>query len=247
MSSQYDGVLPESGDLPGALSVNDADDAQFISDVNAKLNEYIDAMDHVKIRRGLQIVMETSMLGNGYLQSSGLGKALMTENPTRCAQVLSRAMNLIYVLSTLIHPFMPAISDSLLSQLNAPARTVPNVFSTDILAGHTIGKPDHLFKRIDDAKVDEFKARFGGLPEEEAAPEPKAKKGKKGKAATPSIPNGPKTPEVEALEAKIDAQGSLVRSLKAQPKTSEVETQIKQHVDTLKALKAELVALQSSA
>ena len=56
-------------------------------------------MDSVKLRAGLHTVMSISARGNLYLQSSGLNKQLMTENPKRCAQVVSRALNLIYILS----------------------------------------------------------------------------------------------------------------------------------------------------
>lgn len=246
VSSQYNGVIPESGDTPGPLSLNDEHDAEFISKVNSLLKEYIDAMDAVKIRLGLQTVMLLSNQGNQYLQSSGLGKALMTENPTRCGQVVSRATNLIYVLSALIYPFMPATSDAILAQLNAPPRAVPNVLATDILAGHTIGKPEHLFKRIDEAMAEKYRQKFGGIEggkEEPAAAAPKKGKGKSA-AKTAAVSDGPKSPEALALEAKIEEQGSLVRGLKSQtPKTEELNAQIKAAVDVLKQLKAELVLL----
>ncbi|KAJ7593230.1 tRNA synthetases class I (M)-domain-containing protein [Mycena floridula] len=243
ISSQYGGVIPESPDQPGPLSPNDQLDSEFIAEVNRLLNEYTTAMDAVKLRLGLQIIMHISSAGNNYLQSSGLGKALMTENPDRCAQVLSRAVNLIYVLSSLIHPFMPATSDSILKQLNAPARAVPNGLSIDILAGHTIGKPEHLFKKIEEEQAENFRKRFGGVEgaKEEAPVETKAK-GKSAKAAP--APTGPKTPEMVALEAKITEQGAVVRSLKAQtPKTPELDAKIKTEVDVLKKLKTELANL----
>lgn len=251
MTSQYDGVVPESGDEPGDLSPNDEHDAAFISEVNGLLKEYLDAMDSVKLRLGLQTVMLLSIRGNHYLQSSGLGKALMTENPKRCAQVVSRAVNLIYVLSSLIYPFMPATSHAILQQLNAPARSVPQVLATDILAGHAIGKPEHLFKKIDEAMAETFRKQFGGL-EGSAAPPADAPtpptKGKKGKAAPPATYDGPKTPEMLALEEKITAQGDEVRTLKAQtPKTGEIDAKIKEAVDTLKKMKVDLITLQQAA
>ncbi|KAG6330347.1 hypothetical protein ID866_8744, partial [Astraeus odoratus] len=107
VSSQYNGVIPESGDEAGPLSPNDPLDSEFITEVNSLLKEYVDALESVKIRLGLQSVMLISNRGNGYLQSAGLNKALMAENPKRCAQVVSRAVNLIYTLSALIYPYMP--------------------------------------------------------------------------------------------------------------------------------------------
>jgi methionyl-tRNA synthetase len=249
LSAQYDSVLPESGDAPGPLSPNDPLDAEFVTDVNTLLKDYIDAMESVKIRLGLQIVMLISGRGNGYLQASGLNKALMTENPQRCAQVISRAVNLIYVLSALIYPFMPATSDALLLQLNAPARVVPEVLSTDILAGHRIGQPDHLFKNIDDKMEQVWKVRFGGeesAKKEEEAPTSKRKAKKAG--AINAAPNavavsGPKSPEIIALEAKILEHGQVVRGLKENKEAKDV---IDAAVTELKRLKAELVLLEKS-
>lgn len=260
MSSQYGGVLPEGPDTGGLLSPNDDVDAEFISEVNTLIKEYIAAMEAVKLRLGLQTVMLLSSRGNLYLQSSGLGKALMTENPARCAQVVTRAINLIYVLSVLIHPFMPETGDAILAQLNAPARAVPEAFAIDLLPGHEVGTPEHLFKRIDEKLGDVWRDKFGGQapsgePNADAthvAPAMSKRKAAAAKkaAATASAPQdaGPKSAEVLAWEQKIAEQGELVRQLKAKtPKTKEVEDEIAAAVDDLKKLKGELADLASKA
>lgn len=213
-------------------------------------------MEAVKLRLGLHTVMLISAQGNNYLQSSGLNKALMAENPKRCAQVVSRAINLIYVLTALICPFMPATAESILAQLNAPERVVPDVFSNDILTGHTIGKPEHLFKKIDEAMVDVWRVKFGGnesaaavetpaagTPDPlKAAPGQSKKKVAAAKKAAAAVPvyTGPKSEEALALEAKVTEQGSLVRALKGEPKSPETDTRIKEAVEALKALKGDL-------
>ncbi|OSX59014.1 hypothetical protein POSPLADRAFT_1067405 [Postia placenta MAD-698-R-SB12] len=259
-ASQYDSVVPDGGDVPGPLSPNDDVDAEFISEVNGHLKDYIDAMEAVKLRLGLQTVMLLSARGNLYLQASGLNKALMAADPKRCAQVVSRAINLIYVLSVMIFPFMPSTSEAILLQLNAPARAVPEVFAHDILPGHRIGTPDHLFKRINEKMVEVWKARFGGKASE-ATPEPsadathvalgmskrKAAAAKKAaeKAATVADESNPKSAEVLAWEQKVAEQGQKVRALKGQtPKTPELEQETTAAVDELKKLKEELAALE---
>lgn len=191
----------------------------------------------------------------------------MVENPQRCAQVMSRAVNLIYVLSALIHPFMPATEQSILAQLNAPPRAVPEVFSNDILAGHQIGKPEHLFKKIDEKMAEVFRAKFGGAentPVGEAAQaqaldadathvvpgmsKRKAQAAKKAaaKAATSTAEKeaGPKSAEVLAWEQKVAEQGQVVRELKGKPKSEDNDKEIAAAVDVLKRLKAELVTYQ---
>jgi len=145
---------------------------------------------------------------------------------------------------------MPAISESILTQLNAPARIVPDTLSTDILPGHMIGKPEHLFKKIEEKMVNVWRSTFNGsetkaaavMESEVAASSSKRKTAsKKGPIYSSDVQ---KTPEMLALEAKILEQGQVVRTLKGQTlKTSELEAQIKNAVAVLLALKKELAAL----
>jgi methionyl-tRNA synthetase len=256
VSSQYAGVIPDGGDEPGPLSPNDALDAEFITEVNRLLSQYIDALEAVKLRLGLEIVMAISARGNNYLQSSGLNKALLAADPSRCAQVISRAINIIYVLSVLVYPYMPATSESILSQLNAPARAVPEVFAIDILEGHTIGKPAHLFGKIDEEMAKTLAAKFAGDEPKSNSTSPdqlkiapalpsKRKVAAAAKGKAKPNPDVPKTPEMEELEKEITAHGMRVRQLKGQ--TPKDDAKIKSAVDDLKALKAELEAMQASA
>lgn len=252
MAKNYDGVLPDGGDMEGPVSPNDKQDADFVADINSLLQQYIDAMESVKLRLGLHIVMQVSSRGNGYLQSAGLGTALKESNPKRCAQVLTRAVNLIYVLSVLIEPFMPATAAAILGQLNAPERAVPEVLSIDILPGHTLGKPAHLFKPIKEEMAETWRAKFAGTKKDatgaeplpvEAAPAPALSKRKAAAAAKAAAKkdveyNGPKTPEIVALETKVAAQGDAIRTLKTKiPKTKELEQKITKAVEELKKLK----------
>ena len=198
--------------------------------------------------------MHLSQRGNLYLQSSGLNKALMNENPTRCAQVVTRAVNLIYVLSALVYPFMPSTSASILSQLNAPARAVPLSFSIDILSGHQIGTPEHLFKKIEEKMAEVWRAKFAGNIPAPASPANEKSKRKAAAVARKSAQNpakekgrevdGPKSPEALALDAKIVEQGHLVRNLKAgTPRTKELDEETAAAIAELIKLKAERAAL----
>lgn len=208
-------------------------------------------MEAVKLRLGLQIVMQISNRGNQYLQRSALGNALLASRPEACAQVLGRAVNVIYALSALVHPFMPGTSKEILEQLNAPARTVPTVLSNDILAGHKLGTPAYLFTKIDEKKAEEWRIKFGGDAVKVAAPTPvkgEPGKGKRKAAAsakkeTPKD-DGPKSEAVLALEAQIKTQGEVVRKLKEAakgPGGSEKPTK-----DDVDIAVAELLRLKSS-
>jgi methionyl-tRNA synthetase len=227
-------VLPECSDPPGPYSPNDPVDGEFFTSINTLLKDYTDAMDAVKLRLGLQTIMLISIRGNNYLQSSGLNKALLERDAARCAQVVSRAINLIYVLSALVYPFMPATAESILTQLNAPPRAVPEGgFACDVLGGHVLGRPEHLFKRIDEKMAEVWRAKFGGIESAEDKP--------KGSTSKPSKANASgtvKTAEYLEIEEKVSKQGQVVRELKLrQPRTNEVEGEIAAAVTELKRLK----------
>ncbi|KZO96607.1 methionyl-tRNA synthetase [Calocera viscosa TUFC12733] len=216
----YGGVLPDSKDQPGPLSPETDVDAAFVKDINALFTSYIDSMDAVKLRPGLAIVMQISSRGNQYLQDSGLDNTLFNTKPERCAEVILRAVNLIYGLSALIYPFMPAISATILEQLNAPPRTVPTELSIDVLPGHHIGKPAPLFKLIDEKKAEEWRHMFGGVHDavkaaEAENPVSKRKAAAAKKAAVVAKSNVPKSPEVIELENEREKQAELVRNIKA--------------------------------
>lgn len=228
MSSKFGGVIPESGEAPGAFvdSEVDALDPTFLSDINALLQEYIDSMEAIKIRHSLSVVMAISSRGNEYLQHTKFFDLFKTD-PVLCAKVTSRAINLIYALSALIHPFMPSTSTEMLVQLNAPARTVPTVLSNDILAGHQLGKPDYLFTKIDEKSADIWRPKFGGVQANAAAvevvvPKPLSKKAaaaakKQNKVTEARVvsPSVPRTNEIIAAEEQVKAQGDKVRRIKA--------------------------------
>jgi methionyl-tRNA synthetase len=162
-NAKYNSVVPGPGDFKGGdaktLHSDSSPDAKvdsdFVDDVNTRLAEFRKNMDETKLRSGLATAMQISSRGNQYLQEAGLDNSLLANKPERCAQVILNAINLIYLISVVIHPFMPSTTTAILSQLNAPARSLPNEFSIDILPGHTLGKADHLFKKIDNIDTGE--------------------------------------------------------------------------------------------
>jgi methionyl-tRNA synthetase len=192
-------------------------------------------MDAVKLRSGIHIVMQVSARGNLYLQHTEFFK-LFDSNPALCAKVTSRALNLIYALTALVHPFMPSTASEILRQLNAPPRTVPRELSNDILGGHELGKPDYLFKKIEEKNADLWRVQFGGKQAGAAAVEvvthgagagagasgankPLSKraaaKEQKRKEAVVIAPSAPKSDAEIELENKVKAQGDKVRRIKS--------------------------------
>ncbi|KAG9323222.1 hypothetical protein KVV02_007954 [Mortierella alpina] len=236
VNAKYDSVVPS---LETAATASESDE-KLVREVNERLKAYMEALDEVKIREGLRIAMEISALGNVYLQENKIDNALFADHKDRCDRVVITALNLIYLLSAVLFPFMPSTSESIARQLNAPVRLLPEEFAVDsILGGHTIGKAEYLFKRIDEKMEDVWRAKYGGNGSEATA-EDKKKKKKSSKAPAAPVFKGEKPAEVVALEKQIEEQGLKVRDLKAAKAEPAVVTA---EVQTLLGLKKDLTDL----
>ncbi|KAI9013594.1 methionyl-tRNA synthetase [Hyaloraphidium curvatum] len=247
LDAKYGAVVPAADPQELKEAVHGA----FLDDVNALLAQYVEAMENRRERQGLSIAMSISARGNQYLQENKLDNNLFANRRATCDTVLSLGLNLCYLLSALFYPFMPTTSESILRQVNAPARRIED-WSTghrwtadDILGGHRIGKAEYLFSKIDEAKEEELRSKYGGkqgAPAQAAEPASDAKKGKK--AAKKEAPaNGPAPAsnlapeEVARLDAAIKEQGDKVRQLKTEKADAAL---VKVEVDKLLALKKEL-------
>ncbi|KAN0060738.1 methionine--tRNA ligase mes1 [Thecaphora frezii] len=241
---KYDQVIPEipaDSELKtykqGALDAAAEGDqeasviAKYVRDVNAILAQYIESMEAVKIRAGLQHMMALSARSNLFLVEMGFDNTLYTERRARCDEVMIVTLNVIWLLSALIHPFMPETCDSILKQLDAPPRAVPEDgrLHLDLLPGHKIGKAAHLFKRIDEKQEDVWRKQFGGGAAGEAkesdAPAlskkqamKAAKAAKKAAEEKNKVVVKNKTPELVALEERVAKQGEEVKRIKEEAK-----------------------------
>jgi methionyl-tRNA synthetase len=155
---------------------HDAVDAELIARVNAGLGAYTEAMDRVQLRAGLKEVMAISALGNAYLVEAKLDGKLLAADPERCRSVLSLALNLVYLLSALLEPFLPSTAADIARILRAPALRIPKAAWDPevLLAGHEIDEPFHLFHRIDEAHLQQLRKQFAGKSAE-ATPKPAKK------------------------------------------------------------------------
>lgn len=149
IDKRYDGRLPA---LPAEASLSPVGpkEEQLVRDVEALIATYTNDMDNTRLREGTQHVLRLAGLGNEWMQTS---HKMMSDEPDAEAsrRVVLWAVNVIYLLSAFIHPFMPAIDAKLLEQLNAPPRVLPKTFAMDLLPGHCLGPVEsrgHLFSRI---------------------------------------------------------------------------------------------------
>lgn len=148
--------------VPGIRELDNVDKA-FVTKVDAMLKEYLALMEKVHLRAALKQAMGISSLGNHYLTESGLDKRLLINDPSRCSTIITVALNLAYLLSALLDPFIPTTAADIRRILNAPARKIPDTFDVNVIEqGHPLGESFHLFSRIEEFRLKELRAKFSG-------------------------------------------------------------------------------------
>ena len=151
---------------------------------------------------------------------------------------------------------MPATATSILSQINAPPRTVPEQFGIDILPGHHIGEPVHLFKRIEEKQGDVWRAQFAGTKATKVgdlnadATHVQSATSKRKTAAAKKVPEivlppqWESNPEIVAAQSKVTSKGDAVRALKAQKSNSkDIGEELTKAIADLNLAKAELTEI----
>uniref|UniRef100_A0A0E0M7E6 methionine--tRNA ligase n=1 Tax=Oryza punctata TaxID=4537 RepID=A0A0E0M7E6_ORYPU len=164
----YGSVVPDSPDVDSHTLT------QSLAETIGKLiDQYIDAMDKVKIKHGLKIVMAISSEGNAYLQESQFWK-LYKQDLGSCATVMKTSVGLVYLLACLLEPFMPTFSRDVLQQLNLCPQEHLSFCDEKgeiekakrpwdlIPSGHRIGKPAPLFKGLENDAVKGLREKFAG-------------------------------------------------------------------------------------
>uniref|UniRef100_A0A2N9I3R4 methionine--tRNA ligase n=1 Tax=Fagus sylvatica TaxID=28930 RepID=A0A2N9I3R4_FAGSY len=164
----YGSVIP---DAPGVES--NPSTKTLAEKIGNYVDQYIEAMEKVKLKQALKIAMSISSEGNAYLQESQFWK-LYKQDQASCSIVMRTSVGLVYLLACLLEPFMPSFSIKVLKQLNLPPeRQLSFCDETGDLerakkpweslpAGHKIGTPEPLFKDLKDEDVAFFRKKFAG-------------------------------------------------------------------------------------
>ncbi|KAL9162010.1 hypothetical protein ABFS82_07G059400 [Erythranthe guttata] len=166
--------------------------------VGKLVQEYVDAMEKVKLREALSKAMEISSAGNKYLEDPPYYKLYKTDEPT-CALALKTSAGVVYLLACLLEPFMPSFSVKVLTQLNWKCISLSDDLVErakrpwEILpTSHKIGIPSPLFKKMEDEDVKFYTDKFAGSQSD--------RKDRKLKAEVAATKKGGKSSKKEKLE-----------------------------------------------
>ncbi|KAF3911941.1 hypothetical protein AA313_de0200225 [Arthrobotrys entomopaga] len=210
--AKYEGLVPDYTE-----AAQDPAFDSFKADINKLLKEYVEELEAVHIRNGTDLLMHVAQRGNQFLQDNKLDNATFAAEPAKTAAVVGLGLNLIYLLSALCYPYMPATAESIARQLNAPLRRIPDTWEMDLKPSHRIGKAEYLFSMIDLKKEDEWRSKYGGdkSVEEALKEEEKKKKADKKKQKKEAMKAKAGETVKDAVAAVLpDASGSTAEASK---------------------------------
>ncbi|XP_071721671.1 methionine--tRNA ligase, cytoplasmic-like [Rutidosis leptorrhynchoides] len=157
---------------------------KFSESVGRNVDQYVEAMEKVKLKQGLKMAMSISGDGNAYLQDSQFWKLYKEDKPS-CSIVMRTATGIVHLLACLLEPFMPSFSIEVFKQLNlSPAKLSFSDENGDIdrarrpweilPPSHKIGTPEPLFKELKDEEVELYRKKFAGSQADRKAAEAEA-------------------------------------------------------------------------
>lgn len=123
---------------------------ELIASLNEDIKEYNDFLEDVHLRDALTKILSVSRRGNQYMQSMKPWEMMKKsdEDKKRAGTVISMTANISILLSTLMYPFMPAVSHQIRSQCNIDkVISLPEKMVQFLKPGHKINQV-RLFSKI---------------------------------------------------------------------------------------------------
>jgi methionyl-tRNA synthetase len=162
--NRFEGQVPAGGE-PGPL------EAKLSSDIEAKLAELGQLMEEREFRKSTTALRQLWVLGNQYLTEAAPWTAIKTD-PARAAVTVRTGLNLVALFAKVSEPFIPFAAEQVAIAVGEPFPgrwPKPGEALSALEPGRRVKAPEVLFRKIEDAQVAEWSARFGGA-ELEAEP-----------------------------------------------------------------------------
>ncbi|KAK6037589.1 putative methionine--tRNA ligase, beta subunit, partial [Cooperia oncophora] len=146
------------------MHLNDTD-VELLAGIQEDSVEWDQQMDAVRQKDAVRTVLSMSRRGNQYMQSQQPWVLVKgsEDDKKRAGTVIGVAANISYHLAVVLHPIMPEVSARIRSQCALDQLPAFSTYPLSYLKpGHKIGTPKPLFTKMENVKVAEWKAKFGG-------------------------------------------------------------------------------------
>lgn len=177
LKQRFDGLIQ-------VLELTQADQ-ELIQNIDGCIREYHASFSKLGLKKALEIVLEFAEHGNRYFTSQRPWEAFPAENEAgepkrvltpeeeqesnakkaRAATVVSLSCNLVKLIAIYLEPFVPSITEEVLSQLNTTHEPLEDRWNLAILPeGHRlVEEPTPIFKKIESEQVRRWREQFGGV------------------------------------------------------------------------------------
>ncbi|MDR1893863.1 MAG: methionine--tRNA ligase [Spirochaetales bacterium] len=152
-------LSPASGESP---TPPDEGVLRFSREAQKAREEITACLEKAELREGLRRIFALTSGGNKLFQEAEPWKAVKT-NPASLGPILRELLILVRDLGILLAPYLPAAAEKIASFFG------PQEWTWDRLGadpGPEIGKPEILFSRLEDARIDELRKKFSGTQKE---------------------------------------------------------------------------------
>ena len=156
IARNLDGKAP----APGAL---DAVDEELLARCRRSLEETGANIEACRFRAALQSAMGLAQAANRYLEQKAPWRAVR-ETPDAAATTLWTALATINCLKTALYPFLPFSSERLHRMLGLEGEAQSDGWTwrpDGIEPGRILGRPKHLFTKLDEALAEQEAQRLG--------------------------------------------------------------------------------------
>lgn len=135
-----------NGEVPHGAAT-DAD-KPFLEQQAAQCAKVSSALEEMRLKDAIDATMAFSASVNKFFQDSAPWKSIK-EDKAKAAQSLYILVNQVKDVAILVAPFMPHASASVFAQLGTEAKGWNDLGKHSMKAGHKLGKPEILFKKIE--------------------------------------------------------------------------------------------------
>lgn len=156
VSRYYDGKLPSGA---GA-------DQAFWTEVRKLESQITEHFEWAQLRSAFRTVFALSSLGNRHFQAGEPWKTRETD-PEATGALLADLVYLVRDIAVLIEPFLPETSRRIAEFLGIDELSWAMLGSADGI--QQVQRPEVLFAKLDDTRIQELRDRFSGSQEERAA------------------------------------------------------------------------------
>jgi len=162
-------------------------DNEFVASQGGKFSKAGELLERVQIKEALHLIMQAGKEANAYFQKNEPWRTAK-EDKAKCSASIYVLLNQVKDFAIALEPFIPHTSATIFKQLAIAPRKWNDLGKLSLPAGHALGKPEILFRKIEQKELEGFAARYGGTQKE---------RDEKAKASAPKHPSKEQKPKAE--------------------------------------------------